>query len=222
MATKLVKVPSRKQLSAYSVNRPGWEAITATLYDYQAYDTLGHSFLNFFSVPVGQNSKTYSDTNMTLAGQLPKNQEFLIQSIEVQFFPTTPTSAAQMPAAFGAQAIAQIINDVYIVTRSGNLNLTIGSKTYLQEAPVGKFPPKTHMCVDAALADVTTAGDNLQSRIAWAYAGGRPYQLTPAPLLLPENQNFAVSLNWPEGAQAITSDARIGVILDGILYRRSQ
>lgn len=215
------QVPTRAQLSRYSVNRPGWEAVKQSLYDYQAYAAAGQSVLSFFTLPVS-GTKTLSDTNMTLAGQLPKNQEFLITSIEVFFSPTTPTVAAQMPAAFGAQAIAQIVNDAYIVGRAGNLNLTIGSKPYLQEAPLGRFPQKAYFDVSAALADVTTAGANLQSRIAYGHWCGRPYLLDPAPLLLPENQNFSVSLNWPEGVQAITNPGRIGVILDGILYRRSQ
>lgn len=215
-------VPTRAQLSKYSVNRPGWEAVKQSLYDYQAYAAAGQTNLTFFALPVGQSGKTLSDTNMTLAGQLPKNQEFLIQSIEVFFSPTTPTVAAQMPAAFGAQAIAQIINDSYIVGRAGNLTLTIGSKPYLQEAPLGRFPQKAAFTVDGALADVTTAGASLQSRLAFGQWRGRPYLLDPAPLLLPENQNFSVSLAWPEGVQAITNPGRIGVILDGILYRRSQ
>lgn len=216
------QVPTRAQLSKYSVNRPGWEAIKQSLYDYQAYAAAGQTNLTFFALPVGQSSKTLSDTNMTLAGQLPKNQEFLIQSIEVFFSPTTPTVAAQMPAAFGAQAIAQIINDSYIVGRAGNLTLTIGSKPYLQEAPLGRFPQKAAFTVDGALSDVTSAGASLQSRLAFGQWRGRPYLLDPAPLLLPENQNFSVSLAWPEGVQAITNPGRIGVILDGILYRRSQ
>lgn len=215
-------VPTRAELSRYSVNRPGWEAIKQSLYDYQAYAAAGQAQLSFFQQPVGQASKTLSDTNMTLAGQLPKNQEFLITSLEVWFVPTTPTVAAQMPAAFGAQAISQIVNDAYIVGRAGNLNLTIGAKPYLQEAPLGRFPSKAYFDLHAAAADVTTAGANLQSRIAYGHWCGRPYLLDPAPLLLPENQNFSVSLNWPEGVQAITNPGRIGVILDGILYRRSQ
>lgn len=216
------RVPTRQQLSQYSVNREGWEAIRQTLYHYQAYAQVGQSQLTFFQQPQGQGGTTASDTNMTLAGQLPKNQEFLIQSIEVVFLPTTPTVAAQMPAAFGAQAIAQIVNDAYIVGRSGNLQLQIGAKPYLQEAPIGRFPAKARFSLDAALADVTSAAANLQSRIAFGAWGGRPYLLSPADLLLPENQNFSITLNWPEGVQAIANPARIGVVLDGFLYRRSQ
>lgn len=216
------QVPSRAQLSKYSVNRPGWEAIKQSLYDFQAYAAAGTTQLTFFANPVGQGGKTLSDTNMNLSGQLPKNQEFLLQSIEVVFHPTTPTVAAQMPGAFGAQAAAAILNDAYIFGRSGNLTLTVGSKPYLQEAPLGRFPQKAHFSFDGAVADATTAAATQQSRMAFGFWTGRPYMLDPAPLLLVENQNFSITLNWPEGVQAITNPARVGVILDGILYRRSQ
>jgi len=214
-------IPNRAQLSRYSVNRPGWEAIRQSLYDYQVYAAAGQAQLSFFTSPVG-GTRTLTDTNMTLAGQLPKNQEFLVQSIEVFFTPTTPTVAAQMPAAFGAQAVSAIVNDSFIVGRSGNLVFTIGSKPYLQEAPLGRFPQKAYYGVEGAAADTSTAGAAFQSRIVFGRWGGRPYLLDPASLLLPENQNFSVALSWPEGPQAIANPARIGVILDGILYRRSQ
>lgn len=216
------KIVTRAQLGRYSVYREGWEAVKQSLYDFQAYPAAGASQLTFFALPIGQNGKTRSDTNMTLAGQLPANQEFLITSVEVMFFPTTPSVAAQMPAAYGAAAAAQIVNDAYIVGRSGNLELVVGSKPYLQEAPIGRFPPKTRLDVRAALADASTAAANQQSRIAFPVWAGRPYLLDPIPLLLPQNANFVVTLNWPEGAQAITNPARIGVVLDGYLYRRSQ
>lgn len=221
-------VPSYSDLSAYNVNRDGWEAIRQSLYDSTSYAAAGVSQLSFFALPVGQGTgfgggaKTLSDTNMTLAGQMPANQEFLIQSLEVQFLPTTPTVAADMPAAFGAGAIANIVNDAYIFYRSGNLNLVIGSKSYLQEANLMRFPPKSFFDLHAALADATTAAANLQSRVAYATAHGRPYMVQPANLRLVSNQNFGVTLNWPEGLQAITNPARVRVILDGILYRRSQ
>jgi hypothetical protein len=217
-------VPSSTDLNKYSVNRPGWEAVRQSFYDFQAYAAAGQTTLIFFQVPAGQSSKTASDTNTTNAGLFPANQQYLVESIEVHFFPTVPSVTAQNPAAFGAGAIAQIVNDVYVVGRTGNGVLFIGSKPYLTEAPIGRFPPKTHFNINAALADATTAGAAQQSRIAYAYWSGRPYLLSPTKLLLIPTQNFSFSLNWPEGAQALPSGnpGRIGVILDGILYRKSQ
>lgn len=214
-------IPSRQNLAKYNVNRPGWEAIRQSLYDFQAYAAAGQSTLTFFAVPNGQSSKTLSDTNMTLAGQLPAAQEFLVNSIEVVFFPTVPVVAADNPAAQGAKAIANIVNDVYKFYRTGNLTFTIGSKPYLQEAPLGRFPAKTQFKIDGATALAGEVAD-AQARIFYAQSIGRPYLLSPADLRLTSSQNFSVSLNWPEGVQAITNPGRVGVILDGILYRRSQ
>lgn len=221
-------IPNRGQLDAFNVNRDGWEAITNTLYDSTSYAAAGQTQLSFFANPVGQGTgfgggaKTYSDTNMTLSGQLPANQEFLVQSIEILFDPTTPTVAAAMPASLDAAANAAqvIINDAYIFWRAGNLTFTIGSKPYCQEAPLMKFPPKAWFELQAALASSTTA-DTKALKTGFATARGRPY-LLKAPLRLVSSQNFNVTLNWPEGLQAISNPARITVSLDGVLYRRSQ
>ena len=221
-------IPSYADLSAYNVNRDGWEAIRQSLYDSAAYAAAGQPQLSFFSTPVGQGTgvgggpKTLTDTDMTLAGQMPANQEFLIQSLEVLFFPTIPAVAADNPGALGAPAIPHIINDAYIFAHGGNLNLFIGSKSYLQEAPMLRFPAKTFFDIVGMFSDSTTAGAAQATRAAYATPRGRPYMLQPANLRLVSNQNFGVTLNWPEGNAAITNPARVYVILDGVLYRRSQ
>lgn len=214
-------VPTVQQLGQYAVTLPGWEAITQTLYDSASYIAAGQPQLAFFATPNGQGGKTLSDTNMQLAGQLPANNQFLVKSIELKFCPTVPAVAAQNPAAFGAQAVALIINDAYVFYHGGNLQFYIGNKQYLQEAPLGRFPSKTSFDVAAALADVSTTGNNFQSRIAFAQAGGRPYQLQ-APLLITASQAFNLTLNWPEGIQAITNPAKVWCVLDGIFYRLAQ
>lgn len=218
-------IPNRKQLMEnHSVNREGYAALRQSLYDFQTYAAAGQTQLNFFAQPVGQGGKTLSDTNMTLAGQMPANQDFLVQSIEIYLFPIVPNVAAQAPSAFGAEAIAHFVNDVYTVSRTGNLQFVIGSTPWLQEAPLGRFPPKTCLEGFAALSDASTIAASLQGRINYAHMAGRPYLITPASLTLISSQNFSITLNWPEGVQALPSGApaRIGVVLDGILYRRSQ
>jgi hypothetical protein len=207
--------PSREELQKYSVNRDGWEALRWRFYDSSAYATTGHTQLTYFQLPVGQSSKNYSDTNMNLAGQLPLNQEFLVQSIEVNFLP------GLAPSILGADAAQTAINDANIFYKSGNLTFTIGSKSYLQEAPLQSFPPKANFALDSAIATATTAGANLQTRTGYGRAVGRPYMLNP-PLYLTSTQNFSVTLNWPEGVQAVTTAGKVFVTLDGILYRRSQ
>jgi hypothetical protein len=221
-------IPNLDELQKYVVNRQGWEVIRQSFFDSAVYAAAGQPTLSFFSTPIGQGVgfgggvKTATDTNMTLAGQLPAMQGFLIEAVEVMFLPTTPTVAAAMPAAFGAGAVAVQVNDSYIVRRSGNLNLTIGSKPYLQDGPLMKFPASADFEIDSSLTDATTAAANLQSRIAYAKSRGRVYTLGGAPIFLTANQNFSVTLAWPEGVQAISNPGRIVVTLGGLLYRRSQ
>jgi hypothetical protein len=223
-------VPNMSMLQKYGVNRDGWESIRQSLYDSASYPAAGVSSLSFFQNPQGQPggfggvNKTLSDTNMTLAGSLPKHQLYWLTGIEVDVQPDTPTVAggAAMPAAYGAPAVAVSVNDVWIIRRSGNLQLQIGSKPYLQEAPLTQFPASRAMRIDSSLADATTAAANAQSRIAYAHVDGPTFSLSPAAIMLEDNQNFAVTLNWPEGAQAITNPARIFVRFTGLLYRKSQ
>lgn len=208
-------VPPLADLAKYSVNRVGdVEGIRSSLYDFQTYAQAGQTGLDFYQVPQGQSSKTLADTNMEMAGSLPNPKAFLVKNIQVYFYPAGDV------AQFGAQAAAEAVNDVWDVMKSGYLEFFIGSKNYVQEGPIGRFPPRTGLITSSSMADASTAGANLQSRIAYANFGGAPYDLDP-PILLNPTQNFRVSLKWPT-AVAISAAARIGVVMEGFLYRLSQ
>ena len=138
-------------------------------------------------------------------------------SIELEFWPTTPTVAAGMPEAYKQASGPVLINDSYIFRRAGYLQVNIGNKAYLNEAPLGRFPPKTKFQVNGALAGTTTADD-----LTWAIFAdmiGRPYAVQG--LFLQPNQAFNVQLLWGT-AQAVTNPARVFCILDGVFYRQSQ
>jgi len=207
-------IPSLDELNAYNVNRPGQvEAVRSSLYDFQTYAQAGQTQLQFFQVPKGQAGKTFADSNMTLAGSLPAPMSFLVQSIEVMFFPLNPVSVT------GA-VVASNWNDAYAVGKSGWLELFIGSKPYLDEAPLMKFPPRTGLTGNGQLSDSTTAAAARVTVIDYASFGGPIYEMVP-PILLVPSQNFIVTLNWP-AAIPINVAGRIGINLGGILYRNSQ
>lgn len=211
-------IPSLAELSQYNVNRPDQiEVIRQSLYDFQSYAAAGTTELQFFQIPKGQSSKTQADTNMTTAGSLPAPLSFLVQTIEIYFFP------AGDPSVLGSDTPQENINDVYDVAKSGWLQLFIGSKPYLQEAPLLRFPPANGLTGWAALANGargTSDSNNKLSQISYASFGGPVYQVQPWILLVP-TQNFSVTLNWPT-AVAVSAAARIGVVLNGLLYRNSQ
>jgi len=198
--------PSIAALKNYNVNRAGQvEVIWQPTYERQAYLAAGATQLTFFQNTVGAVAGGLSNTNMRAAGQFPRPQEFLITGIQVTF----DVGAAVAQAAAAAATNWQ---DAFDVMNSGNLELFIGSKSYLNDAPLGVFPQQYGITGDASTG-ATTAMD-------YARPAGKYYSITP--VKVPANQNFNVTLNWPEGAVTVTTEGVIGVRLDGFLYRLSQ
>lgn len=208
-------VPNLTELQNFAVNRQGqYEVVRQTQYDFQTYANAGQTSLQFFQVPKGQGGKTIADTNLEVAGSLPQPKWFLVESVEIHFFP-----GVDIGISGAALAESEFSNDVYAVAKGGSLNFFIGSKTYVEEAPLIRFPPKTRLYAESAYATTVAA-----SQLSYDYAAacGRPYFVDPEVLLIP-NQNFSVTLSWPS-VVALPSgvDGRIGIVLDGILYRQSQ
>lgn len=230
--------PNLQAFRDHMVNRAGVaEVIRQSLYDSVVYPAAGVAGnLTFFANPVGQgvssspgnaaNAKTIADTNMTLAGQLPAPQGFWIQSVEVDFQPGATTGASwviQAPTianAAGGAAVSPGGSDVNAFYSAGQLTLTIGTKPYLQEAPLLYFPPKCRFELDTASSGApTTTGVIVKEKLK---AGGRPYILEPG-LALMTSQNFNVTLFWPNAvATPSTFPGRVMVKLDGWLFRAVQ
>lgn len=207
-------VPTLQQLDQFNVNRAGQiEGIRQSLYDFQPYAVGGQTSLTFFQVPAGQSGKTLEDTNMEVAGSLPSPKRFLVESIELHFFPLNPVSQTGAVSALN-------LKDVYAVSKSGWLNLFIGSKSYLTEAPLGRFPPSNGIAAVEAISDTTSPAAARVTVIDYARFGGMPYRVDP-PILLVPTQNFNITVNWAT-AVPITVAARIGCVMKGILYRNSQ
>lgn len=207
-------IPSNAQ--QFSVNRGQKEAIRSSLYDFQTYAAAGQTSLTFFQIPVGQSSKTKADTNMEAAGSLPSPKQFLVETIELYLFPGSLIDVA----ATAATNLPQQADDMYAFAKSGYLDLFIGSKSYLTEAPLGRFPASTGLRIDSAVSGTFTAPNMTKSE--YAAMTGLIYRVEPQILLEP-TQNFNVTLNWPT-AVAMPSGvaARVGVVMRGLLYRNSQ
>lgn len=233
------RLPTASDFNARRVTNPSQsEIVRQRFYDYQLYATAGTTQLTFFSAPVGQGvttalggtvgtSKTLWDTNLELPNTLPSGKAFMIESIEVVFFPgsvsTANTYTPVKPYEFNATAAATLgaqMADVNSFYQSGLLELNILSKNYLRETPLIAFPPKTNFDLSVAVASnsATTAANIAQNM----RASGRPYYISPEIALQPA-VNFEVVLKFPAAVATPSGfNARVGVILDGYFMRASQ
>lgn len=230
-------MPTAADFNARRVTNPGQsEIIRQRLYDYQLYAYAGTTQLSFFQQPVGSGLtsalgstvgavKTLWDTNMTLGGTLPSGQAYMVESIEVVFFPgSVQTANTYTPIgmstfnAIAAATVAGAANDVNTFYQSGMLEFNILSKNYLRETPLLAFPPKANYNLDAAVA--SNSATTAEVALAQARAAGRPYYIDPSISLQPA-VNFEVVIKFP-AAVALAFNARVGVILDGYFMRASQ
>jgi hypothetical protein len=232
-------MPTAEEFARFRVtNADQSEVVRKRLYDYLLYPAAGSLQLNFFAQQVGTGittaigsaagtSKTKLDTNMVMANTLPSGQEFMIESIEVQFDPGSVSTAntytpinTYIFAAVAAQTVFAQLNDVNTLLQSGLVELKVLSKEYLSDTPIRAFPPKVRMAVDSASA--TNSATTGFMGTGSAKADGRPYYLEP-PITLQPAVNFQLSITWPGlVATPSTFNGRLGVIFDGYEMRASQ
>lgn len=217
----------------FAVALNSYETLTQSLYDSAAYVAAGQTQLTFFQYQIGAGTsvisggtKTLEDTNMQNAGSLPAMQAYIVTSIEVEFqagvSSATPSiNAASQPSTLGAAAITTQINDSYIFRSTGFLNFNIGSKSYMNEGPLMKFPASNIYNVEGALSNATTPAAALSLADTFGDAIGPAYILSPNNLFLIPTMNFNVTLNW-QTVQAISRQARVFVRLMGQLIRAAQ
>jgi hypothetical protein len=231
------RLPTAADFNSRRVTNPSQsEIVRQRFYDFQLYATAGVSQLTFFSSPVGQGkttaigstattSKTLWDTNLELPNTLPSGKAFMIESIEVLYFPgsvsTADTYTTASPVVFNATpaaAVAAQLADVNMFYQSGMLELNVLSKNYLRETPLLAFPPKANFNYDSAFSGSGTAEVGAVN----GRAAGRPYYISPEIALQPA-VNFEVVLRWPAAVATPSGfNARVGVILDGYFMRASQ
>ena len=205
--------PGANELNKFSVNASGdMDVIWQPLYDFQTYAQAGQTSLNFFQTPIGQGGKTLEDTNMESAGQLPAPQKFVVEAISVEFFPGNPVNMSVVDTS------TLNWDDVYTFMKSGYLDFVVGSKSRLQQTPLGSFPPSYRLGGGAAVTGAASVANTIDG-VDYASMAGQMFSIIP--VTLPANQNFKVSLNWA-AAVPINVAARVGVKLHGNLYRSVQ
>jgi hypothetical protein len=232
-------IPTAADFAASRVTNSGQsEIIRQRLFDWQLYPAPGAVQLQFFQNPIGQgitsalgaavgSAKTPQDTNMRLPGQLPSGASYLMESIEVIFYPGSSAAANTFSprtvskfAAANAATVANDLDDVNFFYLSGMLELFILSKNYLTESPLQCFAPKTYVGADVALATTSATAGEVATTLGRSM--GRPYYIEPMISIQPA-VNFSVNLTWPGLVPNPSGfNGRVGVIFDGYMMRASQ
>lgn len=233
------RTPGAADFDAYRVTNPNFsEVIRQPLYDFQIMPGAGSQRLAFFQNPIGAGftsalgavagtPKSYSDTNMTLAGQLPSGFQFLIEAIEVQFYPgSVSTANTYTPATitfFAAVAAATVggqMNDANTFYQGGLLELNVLSKNYFRLTPLVNFVPQRSFDLSGFVASNSATTAEVGAGVL--RPGGIPLELDPPITLMPAC-NFDITLLWP-AVSALPSgfNARVGVVLQGYAYRAGQ
>lgn len=212
------------ELNAHVTQLATQDVIYAPLYDAASWGTAGQTLLTFFSAPVGQGTstapgytgtKTLADTNLQSAGQLTKGNEFYMTGQEFMFFP-----GSNPEQDLTAAGINGFLNDTYNAAKSGYVTLQVGSnRNYIQDGPLGIFPPNARLYVAAAIGGTDTAATNsilTQTYAAWS---GEPYEITP--VYIEATLGFSESIQWP-AAVTLATTARIMSRMRGYLVRNAQ
>jgi hypothetical protein len=199
-------------LAQYNPNRADQiEGIWQPFYHKVAYAAAGQASLQFFNVAF---SGDYTVTNMLAAANFPAPTAFLCTAMMLNFIPGSPTGVSA-----AAPAAAQVANwnDTVAVANGGYLEFVIGGKVYLRDSPSGKFAPNYTVAGTAAFGATLTAP--ALTSVGYARAAGRYYEITP--FLIPQTQNFSVTLYTPT-VIAVTAGANVIATIDGFYYRQSQ
>lgn len=216
--------PTPAQLQAFNVNVPGnFSGITFPLYDSAVYPAAGTAQIMLFQTPAGSGGKNLADTNMQAPGQVQSPNVFVVTGLELKFI------SGQAIELLEAAAVGNYISDVdafYQGTvgngrESGYLEFASGSSYYVRE-PLHAFPPGNRLNLQAATSNATTAAAAQFYLADYAENSGIPFEI--APLALPSNQTFQVSLNWPGGVVAMpsTKAGKVFCKLNGWMYRPTQ
>jgi hypothetical protein len=219
--------PDLATFAKYGVNVQGvTDVIWQPMYDHLPYAAAGVSSLEFFQVQRGQGTtsapgasgaKSLSDTNMTLAGQLPQPQSHLTLGISFRFYPGMNPGEGPVTNANAGR----FFNDVWSVFKAGAVQFIVGEKPRIQESPLGKMGSQVRLGGNVAMSDQTTAAATLFSQVDYAYIASPIYRIAAS--AIPWGQNFKVVVDFPALVPLPSTVAgRIGCDLHGWLARAAQ
>lgn len=191
---------SQEQQAKYRTNFPGAKnQLRQPLYDILLYPAAGQLLFTFFALPIGQGTtsafggagaKTFADTNMEAAAQLPAGFTQFVEALAVDYYPNLEIGTTGVRANVGF-----FLDDVWVVLRNGFLTFRIANKIVYRDAPLLKVPGEAGLGGFSALADGGAAAGDVLSNANYARSAGVVSQIIPQEII--PNQNFSVTIEFP-------------------------
>lgn len=243
MPAPMMAVRPRRFASPFPMGRAKLEPIHQPLYSAYIFDAAAApSEALLFQYAVGNSvatnvatatNATLLHTNMIAAGTLSTPKVFLVTGIRV-VFPELTSALIAMLEDTGAYTLAgptytandsNLLEDLVRLVYGSYLNFFVGVKSYLT-APTWIAPSNTGIQGDNA--NITTGGMTPTAPISLQnfqtyHSAGRYFGLDRYPVLIPSQQNFQMSLNFPQPTKPTIGTARVVYgVLEGILGREVQ
>lgn len=186
------------------------ECIYHQYYDTQTYTSATtQAALKFFAAPTGDATLS----NLPQGGQLPAPQLFQIYDVCCDILPVTPVSVSATATAVG------ILNDMALIlfgsAQRGTWLINVSNKNYgpysLTTLHGTGGPTGWGWAYGTAAAEAFQYGRNDPSP-GWNYLGR---------MIIPEQVNFYVQLDWAATATLSAGNPLIRISLFGVLNRRT-
>jgi hypothetical protein len=219
-----------------SADYRSWQSMRRQFYSFVVYPTAGSSSLIFFGDVLGAAGITRQQTNMTKAGSFGQNH-FLLKAIKTKVF----TGDWGLHVWDGTNATTLHSDLINGFAQAGVLTLTIGSRVMLQLPKPFLYAPNSDGAIQIfrdGLTSFTISGatpvfGGMVSAEPWATTDRRDQEnfLVDPNILIEAEQQFQVEISYPSGVVPIiatsviddsTNPLKVGVILDGLVFRPVQ
>jgi hypothetical protein len=241
--TPPIEVRPRRFASPFAGQRAKLEPIHQPLYSAYLFDAAivgGEALLFQYAIggTVASNIAaatvaTQLHTNIQAAGFLPTPKVFLTTGIRIVpveltsglITPIDDTAAASVAAQTFLGNDSNLLEDLMRILYGSYVRFFVGTKDYLV-APCWMTPANTG--IDGESSNQIALGasvTNVAERqfINTFHSMGRYFALNRYPVLIPSQQNFFISINFPQTTRPTLGATRpVYGVLDGILGRETQ
>ena len=213
------------KLARFTALRPNEESLHYQLFHHKnlAGGALSAKY-TFFNVPIGAQDPdtgaqaSEEDTNMTQSGLLSAPNRFFATKIHVAIAPPTTDLIPVGDDTLGT--VESFKDDVSRLVNRGVFTMTLLNKEYVRVAPLG-YLGAGYGVYGALAAASTVAATTITNALV---TNGMPTKNEGFTVALPlETQTaFSAAISFPKATLTTAVAVRLGVVLDGILYRPEQ